>query len=293
MLKNVKRVLLLNAANLYANIYALNAKLNALSKAKEAVIEAKEKAEAFYKEGLLNKSQVDEIDAKYYEIKAEIQNIISQKKALLNTLSTLLNKKIEKIDGINIPEIKKENIEKRPDILAVKENLNLSDAMIKVAKSKNYPQIGIEVAIKKEANNMGLSKNDYQNRDKSYGAVALQYNIFDGGEKEANIEEAKLFKIKSAIFYQNYLNEAKTDYKNDLLTLRALKEMYKSAKSEVRARLSYYEYIDAKFKEGLADSSDLTNAIAKLAEARAKKEAVKSQIFFYTIKANLDGGSNF
>jgi outer membrane protein len=293
MLKNVKRVLLLNAANLYANIYALNAKLNALRKAKEAVIEAKEKAEAFYKEGLLNKSQVDEIDAKYYEIDAEIQNIISQKKALLNTLSTLLNKKIEKIDGINIPEIKKENIEKRPDILAVKKNLNLSDAMIEMAKSKNYPQIGIELAIKKEANNISLSRNDYQNRNKSYGAVALQYNIFDGGEKEANIEEAKLFKIKSAIFYQNYLNEAKTDYKNDLLTLRALKEMYKSAKLEVRARLSYYEYIDAKFKEGLADSVDLTNAIAKLAETRAKKEAVKSQIFFYTIKANLDGGSNF
>jgi outer membrane protein len=205
----------------------------------------------------------------------------------------LLNKNIEKIDGINIFEIKKENIENRPDIVAVKENLNLSDAMIKVAKSKNYPQIGIEIAIKKEANNISLSRNDYQNKDKSYGAIALQYNIFDGGEKEAQIEEAKILKIKSAIFYQNYLNEAKTEYKNDLLTLRALKKMYKSAKSEVRARLSYYEYEKAKFNEGLADSADLTEAIAKLAAARAKKEAVKSQIFFYTIKANLDGGDRF
>jgi outer membrane protein len=69
--------------------------------------------------------------------------------------------------------------------------------------------------------------------------------------------------------------------------------MYKSAKSEVRARLSYYEYEKAKFNEGLADSADLTEAIAKLAAARAKKEAVKSQIFFYTIKANLDGGDRF
>jgi outer membrane protein len=293
MLKNTKRVLLLNAANLYANIYALNSKIEALNKAKDAVMQVKEKAEAFYKEGLLNKSEVDEIDAKYYEIEAQIQNSISQKKSLLNTLSTLLNKNIEKIDGINIFEIKKENIENRPDIVAVKENLNLSDAMIKVAKFKNYPQIGIEIAIKKEANNIILSRNDYQNKDKSYGAIALQYNIFDGGEKEAQIEEAKLFKIKSAIFYQNYLNQAKTDYKNDLLTLKALKEMYESAKSEVKARLSYYEYEKAKFNEGLADSADLTEAIAKLAAARAKKEVVKSQIFFYTIKANLDGGSNF
>jgi outer membrane protein TolC len=293
MLKNIKRILLLKSASLYANIYALNSKIDALKKAKEAVIQTKEKAEAFYKEGLLNKSEVDEIDAKYYEIEAQIQNSISQKKALLNILSTLLNKKVKKIDGINIPEIKKENILKRPDILAVKENLNLSEVMIKIAKSKNYPEIGIEIAIKKEANNIGLSRNDYQNKDKSYGAIALQYNLFDGGEKEANIEKAKILKIKSAIFYQNYLNEAKTEYKNDLLTLKALKKMYKSAKSEVRARLSYYEYEKAKFNEGLADSADLTEAIAKLAAARAKKEAVKSQIFFYTIKANLDGGSNF
>ncbi|WP_238593953.1 TolC family protein [Lebetimonas natsushimae] len=293
MLKNVKRVLLLNSANLYANIYALNAKIDALNKAKKAVIQAKEKAEAFYNEGLLNKSEVDEIDAKYYEIEAQIQNTVSQKKALLNSLSTLLNKKIEKIDGIDIPNLKKESIENRPDILAIKENLNLSDTFIKMAKSKNYPEIGIEVALKKEANNISLSRNNYQNRDKSYAALAMQYNIFDGGEKEANIEEAKLFKMKSMIYYQNYLNSALTDYKNDLLTLKALKEMYKSAKSEVRARLSYYEYIDAKFNEGLADSADLTDAIAKLAEARAKKEAVKSQIFFYTIKTNLDGGNSF
>jgi hypothetical protein len=35
---------------------------------------------------------------------------------------------------------------------------------------------------------------------------------------------------------------------------------------------------------------DLNEAIAKLAAAKAKKEYIKSQIFFYTIKANLDGG---
>jgi outer membrane protein len=69
--------------------------------------------------------------------------------------------------------------------------------------------------------------------------------------------------------------------------------MYKSANSEVKARLSYYEYMKAKFDEGLADSTDLTDAIAKLSTAKAKKEAIKANIFFYTVKANLDGGEEF
>ncbi|WP_024791803.1 TolC family protein [Lebetimonas sp. JS138] len=292
-LKNTKRVLLLNAAKLYSNIYALNAKIDALNKAKAAVISAKEKAFSFYKEGLLNKSEADEIDAKYYEINAKIDSALLQKKALLNIFSNLVNKKIKKIDGLNVPSLKEENILKRPDVLAIKENLNLSETMVNLAKSKFYPQIGIEIGLKKEANTFGLDQNYYQNRDKSYGAVELNYNIFDGGADKANIEEAKIAKLQSLIYYQNYLNSAETEYKNDLLKIKALKEMYKSAKSEVEARLSYYEYINAKFEEGLADSADLTDAIAKLAAARAKKEDVKSQIFFYTIKANLDGGSNF
>jgi len=292
-LKNTKRILLLNAAKLYSQIYSVEAKINALKKAKEAVISANKKALAFYKEGLLAKSQVDEINAKYYEIKAQIDKAISQKKALLNMLSTLLNTKINKIDGIVIPRLKKENILKRPDILAIKKNLKITQALINIAKSKDYPQIGFEIALKKEANTPQLNKNDYQNIDKSYAAIEVNYNIFDGGAKEANIQVAKLAKLQSAIYYQNYLNNAKTEYKNDLLTLKALKAMFISAKEEIKARRSYYEYIKAKFNEGLADISDLTDAIAKLADARAKKDAIKANIFFYTIKANLDGGASF
>ncbi|GAB6074898.1 TolC family protein [Nautilia lithotrophica] len=290
-LKNIKRELILNSAELYSNIYALKAKINALKKAEDALISAKEKAEGFYEEGLINKSDVDEIKAKYFEIKALIKETKAQKDSLLNLLGYLVNKNISDIDGVNIEKVRfKPDFQKRPDVKAIKETLKISDKNIALAKSKYYPQIGIEAGIKREADNLTLTQNDYQNIDKSYIAIGIKYNIFDAGEKNAELQTAKLAKNAQMLFYNDYLNKIKTEYQNDLETLKALYVQLDAAGEEMNARESYYEYIQAKFNEGLADSSDLNDAIAKLAEARAKKEAVKAKIFFLKIKLRLNGG---
>lgn len=292
-LKNVKRELLLNAAQLYANIYALKCQINALKSAKKALESAKEKAEGFYKEGLINKSSLDEINAKYYEIIADIKNIKSQKKSLINMLSYLINKKITEIDGIlDLTKLHfKENFQNRPDVKAIKETLLISDRDIKLAKSKLYPQIGFQIGLKREGDNITLTKNDYQNIDKSYAALGIKYNIFDGGAAKAEIEMAKKAKLSALLFYNDYLNQIKTEYKNDLNTYSALFYRLKAAKEEVKARRSYFEYIKAKFNEGLADSSDLNDAIAKLAAAKAKRDALKAQIFLLSVKLKLNGGN--
>jgi len=135
--------------------------------------------------------------------------------------------------------------------------------------------------------------NNYQNIDKSFVALSFQYNIFNGGEDKAKIEEAKISKMKTYIFFKNYIDKVKTEYQNDLLTLNALKKRFFAAKKEVKARKSYYEYIRAKFNEGLADVTDLNSAIAKLADAEAKRDYIKSQIFFYILKSNIDGGNGY
>ena len=290
-LKNIKRNLLLNAAKLYANIYALNKKIIALKEAKTALLSAKDKAYALYKEGLLNKSTLDDIDAKYYETDAKITQTKSEKKTLLNMLGYLLNTKITSISVLPNEKLQKEDILNRPDIKAIKTTLNITQDYINVAKSSFYPKIYFQAGIKKEANDLGLDKNNYQNIDKSYVALSIQYNIFNGGEDRANVNEAKLNRLKTLIYFTDYIKKAKTDYKNDLLMLNALKKRLKAAKSEIKARESYYKYIRAKFDEGLADVTDLNDAIAKLAESKAKRDYIKSQIFFYTLKANVDGGS--
>jgi len=290
-LQNIKRVLILNVANIYAGIYALKEKIKALNEAKKALLSAKEQALALYKEGLINKSTLDEIDAKYYETSADIDETKAKKQTLFNTLGYILNKSIKSIDSLPDIKLKKEHILNRPDIKAIQETLKITQKALDIAKSSLYPKIYFQAGIKKEAENVFLSHNNHQNVDKSFGAVSLQYNIFNGGADKAKIQEAKISRIKTYIFYKDYLNKVKSEYQNDLLNLNAFKKRLDSATKEIKARKSYYEFIQAKFNEGLADVTDLDLAIAKLAEAKAKRDYIKSQIFFYTLKSNIDGGN--
>ncbi|NPA11949.1 MAG: TolC family protein [Epsilonproteobacteria bacterium] len=291
-LNNVKRELLLNAANLYSMIYAIKYQIKALLSAKAALLSAKNKALGFYQEGLINKTAVEEINAKYYEIIADIKNLQAQKISLLNTLSYLVNKKIKKIEGIiDLNKISfNPQFDKRPDVKAIKESLKISQKDIALAKSKLYPQLMLEASLKRESDNFVLSKNDYQNKDKSFVGIFLRYNIFDAGARKNAVEMAKTAKLSTLIFYNDYLNKIKTDYQNDKSEYEALFYRLKAAKKEIEARKSYFEYIRAKFNEGLADSSDLNDAIAKLAAARAKMYGLKAKIFFLNVKLKLNGG---
>ena len=290
-LQNIKRNLKLKIAKIYASIFALNKNIEALKEAKRALVSAKEKATALYKEGLINKSTLDEIDAKYYEIVANIDETKSKRNSLLNTLSYIVNKQINNISGLPLINLLKPNFSNRPDIKEIKSTLKIASKNIKFQKSHFYPKIYFQVGLKREATNGILSRNEYKNIDNSFLALSLKYNIFDGGESKAKLQKAKLQKSQAYLFYKDYLNKIKTEYTNDLLMLKALNKRLISSLKEVEARKSYYEYIKAKFNEGLADVTDLNEAIAKLAEARAKRDYIKSQIFFYTLKVNIDGGN--
>jgi len=290
-LKNLKRVLTIQIAQIYANIYALNQQIKALNTQKEAILNSKQKAEALYNAELLDKSNLDEIDAKYFETIASIQNIKSQQKSLLETLSYIINKQINKIDSIYISHKNfKPNFLKRSDVKAIKQTLKIANVDIQIAKSKLYPFINFAVALKKEADTALLNRNDYQNIDKSYAGISITYNIFDGGEIKSKIEMAKIAKIENQLFFNDYLKQIKTEYSNLLNQYNALFYQLNSAKKEIKARESYYEYIKAKFDEGFADVSDLTTALAKLTSSKAKKEIIKSQIFFIEKQLELNKG---
>jgi len=288
-LENVKRELILNSAKIYSDIYAINANINALKEAKKALFTSYEKAKSFYKEKLINKSELDEIEAKYYEIKANIKELKAKKVALINTLSYLINKKIEHTSSIEVKkETFKPNFQNRPDIKAIRLALNIKDKDILIAKSKLYPKIALHLGIKKEATNIWLSENKSQNVDKSFVGIGIEYS-FDLGIKPS-IEIAKKAKLNAYMFYNDYLNKVKTDYNSDLVLYKALFVNLKAVNKEIKARKSYYDLIQAKFNEGLVDSVKLNEAISKLAITKAKKEAIKAKIFFLNVKLKLNGG---
>ena len=291
VVENIKRELFLKVAQIYSNIFALKQNIKAMKLEKKALLSAKNKAQAFYKSGLMNKSNLDLINAKYYDVLAQIEELKSKKNSLLEDLSFILNKEIKDISDIEIIKYNlKPKFENRADVRVIQTTLNISKEEILLVKSLYYPKIKFQIGVKREADNFILDENKYTNIDKSYMALSLHYD-FDLSKKH-KLESAKIAKNLNYIFYKDYLNKIKSQFNKDKFKLKSLFYQLRATKEEIKARKSYFEYIESQFNEGLSDSEKLKDAIAKLALVQAKKDYIKSQIFFLENKLRIDGGEN-
>ncbi len=291
-LKDDKRVLILNIAKLYSLIYAKKELIKALQFSKIALLNAKSQIKLSFIQGLVDMHEVDNINAKYYELIAKLQNIKTQKNNLLRTLSYLVNKQILSIS--TLPTLKKVNfliprISSRADVLVIQKELAIDNQNIKIAKSRFYPTVEAQVAIKRVANLVQLNKNYYQNKNQSYVAIEIKYNIFNGDADKSTLEAKELQKLSTTTFYDNYLKNILKNYYNNVNNYKALKIRLTAVQKAKIASKSYFTYMQARFKQGLISSIDLNYAISELAKSNAEVAQIKADLFFLHETLLLNG----
>ncbi len=282
---DLKRNLYLNATKLIAAIDATDHRLEALKKAKKATDDALKKAQGLYDNGLLPPADLYNIQAKSYEIEAEVTDTASQRSQLLNTLSRIANYPIESVTFhdrstmMDKEAIEKEALSDREDIRALKAALKVHDEEIRLAKSRYYPTVGTAAALKRMGDTPALNGNDIMNADETYIGASLSWNLFNGFSDHHRIEAARYQKLSAATSLADYKNRVKTELDNAFLQLAALKSRLLSAKMEEKAKEAYYKLTEGRFENQLASADELSRSIADLAAARAKVAALKSQIF--------------
>ncbi|NPA55978.1 MAG: TolC family protein [Epsilonproteobacteria bacterium] len=284
--QNLKQVLSLKLAKLYANLYAINKQIAALNTAKESLWTLREKLQIFYQNKLITHSRLDKIVAKYYDTLSEISKAKAQKEALLNQIFLLTSIRVKecKLDNIQLHAPK---FTQRNDVKAIRTTLNIDKYRIQL--HKNYPKLSLLARYAKDGNNYTATTNDFQNPNQSIIALSMQWD-FDM-TKTYQTQIAKLQKRRDMLFYKQYLQQIKIQYQNDFAFLHALYDRLRSAKKAYRANASYYDDIKAKFLQNLVDSVKLNEALSKLTYSKSNVDMIKSQIFFYKIKLLFDGGT--
>ena len=287
---DIKRNLYMRAIALYSAIFALKSSIRAAKAAMKSLNLSYKKAKGFYEQGLIPISEVYNIEAKKYEIKADLEELISQKETMLNNLEYLTNSKIEKIDGIFDFDIKniKVDLEDREDIKAIKKALQMDEKDIQIAKSKFYPKIVAIAAIRGYGDSLKFEGDGYRNGDESYAGFIIQQNIFNGLSDKYAIEASKYKKLSKEVYLIDYKKAVVTKIRNDFNRLKYLKTKLKWAQKELKAAKSYFDLTNERFKNQLSSADELSRAIAKLFEARAKKASIKSQIFNSKCKIALE-----
>jgi len=290
--KDLKRNLYMKTAFLYSQVFAVDEAIKASYEALKAIDISYKKAIGFYNQGLIAPSEVYNIEAKKYEIKANLEELKSKKKNLFYMLEYLTKSKIDKIGGLIDIDLKKidleKEIEKREDILALKKALKLDEKDILLAKSEFYPKLFLRAAIRGYGDDLNFNGDGYRNGNESYIGLMVKQNIFNGFSDKAKVEAAKYKKMARLFFLNDYKQKVLTILKSDKNELAAFEEKLNWAKKRVKAAKSYYELTYGRFDNQLTSADELSRSIASLAEAKAQEAEIKAKIFNQKCKILLE-----
>lgn len=296
---DLKRNLYINATKLYSAAASADEIIAAQEEAKKAITESYAKAKGLYDNGLLAPAELYAIEAKKFEIDAQITESRTRKYQALNQLSYLTGNTIESahIPDNALPVIEKSNmlataLSQREDLLALAKSMNITESDIILAQSRYYPSVALIGSLKGQGDTLGLSGDGYTNANKSYAGVSASWNLFSGFSDIHTTEAAKAAKLASAIALEDYKRRIFTEIDNTYLDIQATQSKLESARMQIRASGEYAKLTRGRFDNQLAGADELSRSIADLASAKAKAANLASDLFNQTAILWLEGGLN-
>jgi len=294
---NLKRNLAMHVTQLYSAVISEDKVIEALQSSYDALQLSYQKAKGFYDNGLLAQSELYAIEAKTYDMQAQITKHRNQKKQMLNQLSMLLNTKISTLspqtilyDTPEFDEAKAVALSEREDVLAMHKALDIAQSNVALAQSKLYPNVALVGVLKRQGDSLELNGDGYTNADKSYAGISVSWNLFNGYTDMHTIDAARASKLSAFSDLEAYKEHVLTEIDNTLLEIETLKANLKSAEQEENATYEYTKLTQGRFDNQLTSADELSRAIANLATIKAKVASLQSEIFYQNALVWLECG---
>lgn len=296
---DLKRNLFINATKLYSTVAAADTIIAAQQEAKNAIGESYAKAKGLYENGLLAPAELYAIEAKKFDIEAQIIESQNRKSQALNQLSYLTGNQIEsaQIPENGLPLIDKSEmisiaLSQREDILALAKAMDIAQSDIKIAQSRYYPTVALVGSLKGQGDTLALSGDGYSNANKSYAGVSASWNLFNGFSDFHTSEAAKAAKLASIATLEDYKHRITTEIENSYLDIGSVQSRLDSARMQVKASSEYAKLTRGRFDNQLVGADELSRSIADLASAKAKLANLESELFNQSAILWLEGGLN-
>ena len=297
-LTNLKRNLAMHVTQLFSAIVAEEKVIDALLSSEIAINQAYKKAKGFYDNGLLAQSELYAIEAKKYDIEAQLLHHHNQKKQLLNQLSLIVNTKIETLQAGTLQtfetpsenEAKEIAFHEREDLHVMAKAIDVAQSSVELAKSKNYPTVAMVGVLKRQGDSMELNGDGYTNADKGYVGLSASWNLFNGFSDAHTIDAARASKMSAFFSLEEYKQQIALEVDNTALEIKTLEAQLNSAKLEAKASESYTLLTQGRFDNQLISADELSRAIANLASTKAKVATLQSELFSQSARLWLECG---
>jgi len=155
----------------------------------------------------------------------------------------------------------------RAEIKSLESQKKIAGQQIQYAKGTYWPELSVS-GVYKGADQSPASP--FLLKESAYGELSLDFPLFEGGLRRAEVREAKAKERQAGLFYEDLKKTIQIEVESAYLELVTQKGILKFLEDQlVFARDNYYA-VSKQFEFGLADSIDVMDANTLLVSAERK-----------------------
>jgi len=237
-----------------ANVERLKTHKNAVTV--QLKIEAATKTDLYRAQAELSKSKAELINARNGLRLA--QNVLSRVVGLEGNFE-IKKPEFKKDFSLenDMDSVKKEALFDRAELKSLAVQKKISEDMVKFSKSAYWPTVSVEGVYQK----YDQEPDSFMVNDESISVgVMLNFTIFDGGLRKAEIKESLAKKRQAELAEKELSKDIATEVEDAYLFLHTQMSVLKSLKDQLKFANSNYDSISKQFKYGFANSVDMIDA---------------------------------
>ena len=153
--------------------------------------------------------------------------------------------------------LKEKALKNRPDVKSIETQVQISEKQVDVTRGAYWPSLSVAGVYTGTEQSPETSS---YNKESTYGAVTLNFPIFEGGLRRAEVRESESKYRQAEFQYRDFVKSVNVEVENTYLDLIAQKGIYKSAQDQLAYAEDNIRAVAKQFEFGLASSLDVIDA---------------------------------
>lgn len=160
--------------------------------------------------------------------------------------------------------LKDEAMRERAEVKSLGLQKKIAGQQVRYAKGSYLPILSFEGIYSRRDENPSSS---FLNDETVYGALRLDFPLFEGGVRRAEVREAEAKKRQSEMLYEDMKKTVGIEVENAFLDARTQAGILKSLEDQARFARENYDAVSKQFEFGLATSIDVIDANTLLVDS--------------------------
>ena len=188
---------------------------------------------------------------------------------------TLKPAPLERVEIPGLPDLQRQAMSNRADIKSLEMQKQIAAQQIRFTEGAFWPTMTLTGAYAGADQNPASAN---LNRHSLYGGIALNFPLFDGGLRKAEVSEARVRERQIDLQLEDLKKEMAVEVKAAYLELATQQEILRFLEDQLLYARENYRAVSRQFDFGLADSLDVIDANTLLASAEKKAASAVCQV---------------